>query len=87
MILEMFPEDVVLLFGHGDDYTLNDLKKYRKMVIETINRVSKAVKEGKQLEEIKRENILKDWSSWSGTVFEEVTLDMWIETIYSSLKK
>ncbi|MFC1724445.1 MBL fold metallo-hydrolase [candidate division KSB1 bacterium] len=87
IVLEMFPEDVILVFGHGENYTLNDLKKYRKMVVNTINKVSTAKNDGKMLEEIKKENILKDWASWSGTVFEDVTSDKWIETIYNSVSK
>ena len=86
-VKKIFPDDVIFVFGHGDDYTKNDLTVYRDMVSETIETVKKAKNEGKTLEQMKKENILKNWMSWSGTVFEDGNCDLWIETIYNGILK
>jgi cyclase len=79
-IIEMFPDDVKIIPGHGRICTKEDLKKYREMVIATSEIVKKEKEKGKTIEEMKKENILKDWKEW-GKAF---TCDDWIEIIYNS---
>ncbi|MCP4727634.1 MAG: MBL fold metallo-hydrolase [bacterium] len=84
-IISMFPADIKFVFGHGIEYTKEDLKKYRVMITETIKIVTNAAKAGKTVEDMIKENILKDWESWSKTVFEECDSEKWIRTIFEGL--
>ena len=78
---ERFPDDVTLVVGHGRDPTKKDLEGYSRMLHETTRTISEAMKSGKSCEDMKAENLLEAWANWSGTVFEEVDTDMWIETV------
>jgi len=83
--LEIFPGDVTLIAGHGDDYTMKDLKRYYDMVVETIDIVKTAKKQGKSLRKIIDDDILKDWESWSSKTSSYRNTEYWISTIYNSL--
>jgi hypothetical protein len=84
-LIELFPDDVKLIVGHGRDGAMKDLKEYRSMLHETTGVISEALKAGKSCGDLKAENLLRPWAGWSGTVFEEVDSDMWIETVCKSL--
>jgi len=86
-LITMFPGDTKLIVGHGRDSTIEELRAYREMLVETIATVRNAMKAGKTVEEMKKENLLKDWAAWSGTVFKEIDAGMWIETIYKDFSQ
>ncbi len=86
-VINMFPDDVKFVFGHGRDYSAADLRIYCNMLNKTIQTVSERIKAGKSLKELKKGDCLSEWKSWSGKVFEEVNSDMWIETIYKSISQ
>jgi len=80
-----FLKDVRLIVGHGRDMKVEELKEYRKMIVKTVEIVSNAMKAGKGVDEMKRENILKDWKSWNSKLFpEDLNTDSWIDTIVKS---
>lgn len=79
-IIDMIPDGVKIIPGHGRILSKEDLKKYREMVIATTEIVKKEIDNGKKLDEIKKNNVLKDWKDW-GKAF---TCDDWIEIIYNS---
>jgi glyoxylase-like metal-dependent hydrolase (beta-lactamase superfamily II) len=86
-LVQLLPADVVLVAGHGRDGTKDDLKDYERMLRETVGAVSETVDLGGSCDELNGATILKDWSSWSGTVFDEVDAQMWAETICRNLLK
>jgi cyclase len=79
-IIDMIPDDAKIIPGHGRAYTKEDLKKFREMVLATTELVKKEKDKGKTLEEIKKENVLKDWQDWA----KAFTCDDWTEIIYCS---
>lgn len=81
-IIAMLPEDVKIIPGHGDLATLNDLKDYHQMLLETIAIVEKAINDKKTLEQIKKEGFPAKFNSWSNGLTK---IDSWIEQIYKSL--
>ena len=83
IIINSFPDDVLIIAGHGKDYNKNDLIKYFNMLQETVEIVLKETKTGKSLQQLKNENILNSYNSW-GKFFETVTPSAWIEMIYRS---
>ena len=79
----MAPPDVKIVAGHGRDYSIEELKKYRDMMINTINIVRNELDNGKSIEDLKQEKILKKWEKWEKGKF---TCDYWIEMICNCFK-
>lgn len=50
-IIDMVPPDTKLIAGHGRDYNIEDLKKYKKMLLSTERIVEKALNQGWSLSE------------------------------------
>lgn len=82
-IITMMPADIKIIPGHGRIYTIEELKEYKKMVIETTNIVKKEFEKGKIPDEMKKGEILKDWKDWG----EAFSCNDWIDYVYNSLKK
>jgi hypothetical protein len=73
--------------SHGRDYTINDLKKYKEMLVNTTRIVADAMKNGKTAEKMKKEKILKDWESWNNKRHTWINADFWIDTICEELSQ
>ncbi|MFB3125878.1 MAG: MBL fold metallo-hydrolase [Candidatus Acidiferrales bacterium] len=83
-VIKKLPADVKIIPGHGPVSTLDDLKTYHRMLVETTNIVRAAMAAGKSLEEIKAEGLPEEWSSW-GSGF--IPAERWLETIHRSLSR
>ena len=76
------PPDVKVIPGHGIVSNLDDIRDYVKMLVDTRAVVEQGVKQGKSLDQLKREKVLEPWKKWSG---DFVTSDIFIETLYNDL--
>jgi glyoxylase-like metal-dependent hydrolase (beta-lactamase superfamily II) len=86
-LISRFSNEVQLVVSHGRDMKVEELKEYREMVEKTADIVSSAMKAGKGIEDMKKENILADWEKWNSKLFpKDLNTDSWIETIVKSLK-
>lgn len=83
-IIGRLPAGVKIIPGHGPLSTIDDLKLYHRMLVETIETVRKQAAAGKTLEQIKAAGLPETWKTW-GEGF--IKTDQWIELIYRSLKK
>jgi cyclase len=81
-IMTKIPAGAKLIPGHGPLSTIDDLKLYHRMLLETTDIVRKKVAAGKSLDAIKTEGLPDEWKSW-GTGF--IKTDQWIELIFKSL--
>ncbi len=81
-IISGLPAGVKIIPGHGPLSTLDDLKNFRRMLVETTGIVRTKMQAGKTLAQIKAEGLPAEWRSW-GTGF--IKTDVWIETIYKSI--
>ena len=79
-LLKQIPSDAKIIPGHGAVSTLNDLKNYHQMLLETTGIVREKMKT-KSLDDIKKEGLPEKYKDW-GTGF--IKTDRWIETIYNS---
>ena len=84
-VIDEFPQDIKFIGGHGRDYSLAEVKDYRKMLVDTIKIVQKGMKAGKSMEDMKKEDVLNDYKSW-GVFLEFLDTDSWIASIYNSYK-
>ena len=83
-IIAKIPAGAKLIPGHGPLSTIDDLKLYHRMLLETTDVVRKKLAAGKPLDQIKSEGLPDEWKSW-GTGF--IKTDTWIELIHISLTK
>jgi glyoxylase-like metal-dependent hydrolase (beta-lactamase superfamily II) len=81
-IIELLPQDVIVIPGHGKITDLDGLKSYHQMLVETTQFVKSQVDQGEALEDIQLEGLPDKWESWGGGFIQE---EKWIEFIYNSL--
>ncbi len=81
-IIARIPAGAKLIPGHGPISTVDDLKAYHRMLLETTDSVRKKIATGKTLEQIKGEGLPEEWKSW-GAGF--IKTDSWIEIVFRSL--
>lgn len=82
-VLQWIPADAKIIPGHGALATVDDLKAFRDMLVETTGIVRKAKAAGKTLDQVKAEGLPEKWKEW-GSGF--INTSRWIEITYNSLK-
>jgi len=83
-VIDELPADAAIIPGHGPLSTLDDLKAYLGMLVETTNLVRDKMEAGKTLEQIKAEGLPEKWKDW-GSGF--INTERWLETIHQSLSR
>jgi glyoxylase-like metal-dependent hydrolase (beta-lactamase superfamily II) len=83
-VMTKAPAGVKIIPGHGPVSTVEDLKTYHGMLVETTGIVRERIKAGKTLAQVKAEGLPEKWKEW-GAGF--IKTDMWLETIYQSLSR
>ena len=81
-ITPKLPPDVKVIPGHGPISNLDDVRAYVKMLKETLAVVEQGIKQGKTLDQLKKEKVLEPWKDWSG---QFISADAFIETLYNDL--
>ena len=81
-LITKIPADAKLIPGHGPISTLDDLKAYHRMLVETTAIVRDKIAAKKTLDQIKSEGLPAEWNSW-GTGF--IKTDLWLELVFRSL--
>jgi glyoxylase-like metal-dependent hydrolase (beta-lactamase superfamily II) len=83
-LITTIPSDAKLIPGHGPVSTLEDLKAYHTMLVETSKIVQDAMKKGMTLEQIKQAGLPEKYKE-AGSGF--IKTDVWIETVYNSYSR
>jgi len=83
-VIDELPADAAIIPGHGPLSTLDNLKTYHGMLVETTNLVRDKMEAGKTLEQIKAEGLPEKWKDW-GSGF--INTERWLETIHKSLSR
>ncbi|MBL9135864.1 MAG: MBL fold metallo-hydrolase [Verrucomicrobiales bacterium] len=81
--LKLAPPDAKIIPGHGPLATVDDLRRFRDMLVETTGIVRKAIEAGKTLDQVKEAGLPEKWKDW-GTGF--INTSRWLEITYNSLK-
>lgn len=84
--IDTFPAHARFVAGHGRDYTMAELKEYRKVLAETRRIVERELQGGKSIEAIIQANPLKRWESY-GNAFPLVTSADWIAAVGQAVRK
>lgn len=82
LAIRQLPADVKVIPGHGELSTLEDVRKYLKMLQDTTAVVEKALAEKKTLDQMKQEKLLEPWKEWSGNF---MSAEAYLESIVNSL--
>jgi glyoxylase-like metal-dependent hydrolase (beta-lactamase superfamily II) len=81
--IEMLPQDVVIVSGHNDTGSWNDLVAYREMLVATAGIVRRGLAEGKDVAAMQQAKVLQEWKSYAGSY---VSSDEWIEYLAGGLQ-
>jgi len=81
-VIGELPADVKIIPGHGPVSTTADVRAYLDMLKSTREAVSKALQQGKTLDQMKQAKLLGPWKKYSGDFINE---DAFLETLYNSL--
>ena len=73
-----------MLFRSGPLSTIDDLKAYHAMLVETSGIVRKAIQEGKTLDQVKEAGLPAKYASWGNGFMKTPN---WIQILYTSLSK
>jgi cyclase len=80
-VLAEVPADVKIIPGHGPLSDVAGLKKFHRMLVETLAVVRKGKAAGKTLEQLQAAGLPDEWKSWSSFIDTKG----WIGTLYKSL--
>ena len=83
-LIDQLPADAKIIPGHGPVATLDDLKTYHRMLVETAASVRTRRSAGLSLDQISAEGLGSQWASWEWSF---VPAQRWIETVYWSLEE
>jgi cyclase len=83
-LIASLPADAKLIPGHGPLATVDDLKAYHRLLVETTNIIQDAMKAGKTLDEIKKAGLPEKYKE-AGSGF--LKTDAWIEIVHRSYSK
>lgn len=81
-IIKDLPPDVKIIPGHGRLATLDDLRRYHRMLVETTRIVRERMAAGQSLEQMQQAGLPEEWASWSKSF---IPTDRWIEIVFRSL--
>lgn len=81
-VLEFLPADAAVIPGHGELATVDDLREYHQMLVETIAHVREGIDAGRSLEELQAAGLPEPWSGWAWSFIDAPT---WIAIVHGSL--
>jgi len=81
-LIAELPADVRIIPGHGTLSTLDEVKAFHGMLVETAAIVRKRIDAGMSLEKIQEEGLPEKWASWGSGYIDTET---WLETLHRSL--
>ena len=83
-VIAKAPAGVKIIPGHGPLSTVEDLRAYHSMLVETTDLVRTRLRSGRTLEQAKAEGLPDKWKDW-GSGF--INTQQWIEIVYRSLQQ
>ncbi len=83
-VVAKLPADAKIIPGHGALATTEDLKKFHTMLAKTTDYVRAEIDKGMTLEQAKKAGLPDEWKGYAS---DFITVEKWVETIYTSLKK
>ena len=82
--IELLAEDVKIIPGHGRLATLDDLRAFHGMMVDTVAIVRERVEAGQSLEEAKAAGLPERFDTWANSY---TSIEKWIDTLYKSIAR
>jgi cyclase len=82
--MALLPHDVVIVSGHNENGTWDDLQKYHDMLVQTTAIVKSGLDAGKDAATLQKEKVLDEWKAYAGSY---VSVDDWIEYLVKGLER
>jgi len=82
-VIAILPEDVRIIPGHGADGTMDDYRKFHDMLVKTTTLVRPLAIAGKDAATLKKEDVLKDWTSFEGSYVDK---GAWIDYLVKGIQ-
>ncbi|MHC4846238.1 MAG: MBL fold metallo-hydrolase [Planctomycetota bacterium] len=79
--IQILPDDVKIIPGHGPISTMDDLILYQRMLNETSTWVRRKMGAGRKLEQLLEDGLPDEWNGWGDGFINE---EQWITMIYRS---
>jgi len=83
-VLEQLSDDTKVIPGHGPLSSVQDLRRFHRMMVESIDMVRGKMARGATVEEIKSDGVAAEWRDWT---WNFISTDRWLETIHTSLAR
>ena len=83
-VIAKLPANVKIIPGHGPISSLDDLKLYHQMLLESTEIVRKQKDAGKDVKQIQAQGLPEKYKDWGGGF---VNANRWLETIFNSLSQ
>lgn len=83
-LIQTIPADAKLIPGHGTVATLDDLKAFHKLIVDSVEIIRAGMKAGKTLDELKKEGLPARFDE-AGNAF--IKTPMWIEIVHQDLSR
>ena len=81
-VIKQVPADAKVIPGHGPLASIDDLKRFHKMIVDTTEIVRQRMQAGKTLDQIKAEGLPEEFKKWDGGF---INAARWVETVFTSL--
>jgi len=81
--IEMLPEDVTIVSGHNGTGSVEDLRAYHRMLVDTEKVVREGLAAGKDAEALKEEKALDAWKIYAESY---VSVDGWIDSMVEAFE-
>lgn len=81
-LLQLIPEDAVIIPGHYQLSDRQELKQTYEMIVETSRLVAEQKKQGKSLEQIQQRGLPSKYKGWGHSFY---TAEQWIANLYLAL--
>lgn len=83
-VIDLLPDDVKIIPGHGEDCTMDDFRAFHKMLVQTRKIVEEGLAAGKDLAALQEEDVLKDWTSFEGSYVDR---NQWLKYLVEALQE
>ncbi len=83
-IVEMIPPDAKIIAGHGAIASIDEVKDFHAMLVETTDIVRKQIEAGKSIDEVEAAGLPEKYDRWASSF---TSVEQWVGKIYRNLAK
>jgi len=82
-VIDLLPENTMIVPGHGKDCSMAEFRQFYDMLVRTGEIVRDGLAQGKNMETLQKDSVLKDFKSYEGSY---TSADAWIEYLVKGIQ-